>query len=312
MDCSNSCDPVKVKNYNLDKPKGPNPFAETTVNNDEQLFNYDCKCNCDCSSMNDQMFNMGNAFGFMSIMNNAMQMRPFMQMAGMMYGMACGYNGLALLSFVNNWTMMYDIMSGFNAMQMMSGAVGSNGMMQAGGVGGAYDMEGTVPSGNCRPHAQGLNKEFLNEVKAMAGRLNCDYRDLLGVMNAESGLNAQAVNKNGGATGLIQFMPATARGLGTTTEQLRNMSPIQQLKYVEKFLQNAISRAGKTGQRISAGDLYTMVFMPAKINKEIICQAGSKEYKYNKGLDTNKDGVITKTELGNRVISKRVDESIFC
>ena len=47
----------------------------------------------------------------------------------------------------------------------------------------------------------------------------------------ESRLNPQAVNPISGATGLIQFMPSTARG-GTTTAVLKRMSNVQQLDYV--------------------------------------------------------------------------------
>ena len=36
-----------------------------------------------------------------------------------------------------------------------------------------------------------------------------------------------------------------------------------------------------------------------------------KYYTYNKGLDSNTDGQITKTELNNRVVGKRVNESVF-
>ena len=168
----------------------------------------------------------------------------------------------------------------------------------------------TAQSGNCRPSVK-LDQAFLNRVKQIAQRINCDYRDLLGVMNSESGLKSNVQNKNGGASGLIQFMPATARALGTTTNALRDMTPIQQLDYVEKFYLNNIRTYGMQGKRLSAGDLYTLTFMPARIKGEVLCQAGSKEYVANKGLDANKDGRITKTELGNRVISKRVDESIF-
>ena len=51
-------------------------------------------------------------------------------------------------------------------------------------------------------------------------KLNIDPKDLLGIMNSESGLNPQAVNKSSGATGLIQFMPATAKSLGTTVSPM--------------------------------------------------------------------------------------------
>ncbi len=168
----------------------------------------------------------------------------------------------------------------------------------------------SVREGHCKANAK-LDKAFLDKVKQIASRINCDYKDLLGVMHSESGINPQAVNRSSNATGLIQFMPSTAKSLGTTTEALKNMSAVQQLDYVEKFFQRAIKARGMQGKRLTAGDLYTLVFMPAKVHSEVICQAGSKEYNANKGLDTNKDGVITKTELGNRVIKHHVDESIF-
>lgn len=172
----------------------------------------------------------------------------------------------------------------------------------------------TARSGNnsAAAGATGLDQQFLARVKDIANKIGCDYKDLLGVMHCESGLKSTATNKNGGATGLIQFMPSTARSLGTTTDELRNMSALQQLDYVERFLMNAKnSGALKNKDRITAGDLYTLIFMPAKAGKEVIACAGSKEYNANKGLDTNKDGQITQTELGNRVISHHVNESIF-
>lgn len=166
------------------------------------------------------------------------------------------------------------------------------------------------PAGTCRPDVK-LDKAFLDKVKQIAQRINCDYKDLLAVMNSESGLKTTAKNPNGGATGLIQFMPATARSLGTSTAALSRMSAVQQLDYVEKYFQKNIKTFGLTGKRLTAGDLYTLTFMPAKVKGEVLCSRGSKEYRANSGLDTNKDGQITKTELGNRVMRKRVDESIF-
>ena len=164
--------------------------------------------------------------------------------------------------------------------------------------------------GNCKP-TQKLDKEFLNKVKQIAKRINCDYKDLLAVMHSESGLNSKAVNKNGGATGLIQFLPSTARQLGTTTEALRNMTPIQQLDYVEKFFNMNKKAFGVGNRKLTSGDLYTLVFMPAKINNEVITSKGSAAYKANKGLDANGDGMITKSELANRVMKHRVNESVF-
>lgn len=179
---------------------------------------------------------------------------------------------------------------------------------------GSTSGQYSATSGNCKASAgaQGLNKQFLNRVKQIANKIGCDYKDLLGVMHSESGLNSKATNSKGGATGLIQFMPSTARELGTTTDALRNMSALQQLDYVEKFLVMVKNRSALKGKaKLSAGDLYTLVFMPAKAGGEVIASSGTSYYSANKGLDKNGDGMITKTELGNRVISHHVNESIF-
>lgn len=203
----------------------------------------------------------------------------------------------------------------FDVSQLLSNFSGMNynfnfNFSNIGSTSGQY----TATSGNCNASskAQGLNKQFLDRVKQIANKIGCDYKDLLGVMHSESGLNSKATNSKGGATGLIQFMPSTARELGTTTDALRNMSALQQLDYVEKFLVMVKNRSALKGKaKLSAGDLYTLVFMPGKAGGEVVASAGSSAYTANKGLDSNGDGQITKSELGNRVISHHVNESIF-
>ena len=170
----------------------------------------------------------------------------------------------------------------------------------------------TVRRASLSVSANGLGPEFLARVKEIAQKINCDYRDLLGVMNSESGLNSKAVNKHGGATGLIQFMPKTAKGLGTTTEALKAMTPIQQLDYVEKFLvQNKKAAGFNSDAKLSGGDLYALVFLPARAKRDVLTSGDEKYYTWNTGLDANKDGKITKLELDQRVASKCVNESIF-
>lgn len=157
-----------------------------------------------------------------------------------------------------------------------------------------------------------LGPEFLKRVKQIAKNLNCNYKDLLAIMNSESGLNSKAVNPHGGATGLIQFMPATARSLGTTTEKLKNMSPIEQLDYVEKYLtQNKKAAGFGAKDRLNGGDLYALIFLPARAKRETLTSSGEKYYTYNRGLDINNDGKITKSDLARRVARRSINESIF-
>ncbi|MBE7709392.1 MAG: lytic transglycosylase domain-containing protein [Cyanobacteria bacterium SIG32] len=174
------------------------------------------------------------------------------------------------------------------------------------------EEKSTVKRAALNVSADGLGPEFLAKVKQIASRLNCDYKDLLAVMNSESGLNSKAVNPHGGATGLIQFMPKTAKGLGTTTEALKAMSPVEQLDYVEKYLVQMKKSAGFSNDaKLSGGQLYALVFLPGRANREVLTSGSEKYYTWNTGLDTNKDGKITKTELDRRVASKSVNESVF-
>lgn len=94
------------------------------------------------------------------------------------------------------------------------------------------------------------------------------------------------------ATGLIQFMPATARAMGTTIDALKNMDAVAQLAYVARFFRPYLSRIRPN----VPGDYYLAVFMPAYIGRDpstVLFSAGEVGYTQNAGLDRNGDGVIT-------------------
>lgn len=147
----------------------------------------------------------------------------------------------------------------------------------------------------------GLDHKFFVKVTAIAHDLKCDPNALLALMNSESGLNPSASNPNGGATGLIQFMPSTAKALGTTTAQLKNMSAYDQLDYVAKFFEKNKKTYNIGDGPMSAGDLYSLVFLPARSNREVLTSKGEIYYKANAGLDVDGDGQITKSDLDKRV-----------
>ncbi len=147
----------------------------------------------------------------------------------------------------------------------------------------------------------GLDHKFFAKVVAISKDLKCDPNELLGVMNSECGLNASARNSNGGATGLIQFMPRTAKALGTSTDKLAKMSAYDQLDYVAKFYKMN-KKAYKMGDGpMSAGDLYSLVFLPGRANREVLTSSGELYYRANAGLDMDGDGKITKADLNRRV-----------
>jgi hypothetical protein len=134
------------------------------------------------------------------------------------------------------------------------------------------------------------SRSFVNDLQDVAAELQLDPNWLLTVMQLESGIDPKAHNPNGDATGLIQFMPATARRLGTTVERLAKMKDTGQLVYVVEFFKPWIGRIH------SVGDLYLATFWPSAVGKpseEVIAAEGERVYDANKSLDVNGDGEIT-------------------
>jgi hypothetical protein len=103
------------------------------------------------------------------------------------------------------------------------------------------------------------------------------------------------------ATGLIQFMKATAIGLGTTTDQLSKMSVVEQLEYVYKYFKPYAKRIKETG------DVYMVILWPAGVGQPdsyVLWKQGDPAFAPNGGLDVNKDGIITRQECLHKVNNK--------
>ena len=147
-----------------------------------------------------------------------------------------------------------------------------------------------------------VTSEFLNKVSEICGRLGASPDDLMSVMAFESSLDHRTVNYGSGATGLIQFMPSTARGLGTTTAALKNMTAIRQLDYVYEYFRPYRGRIS------TLGDMYMAVLWPSGIGKSDnygLFVKGTSAYRGNSALDINRDGVVTKAEAVSFVIAAR-------
>ncbi|MCK5788289.1 MAG: transglycosylase SLT domain-containing protein [Chlamydiia bacterium] len=132
-----------------------------------------------------------------------------------------------------------------------------------------------------------------------------DPNALAGIILHESGGNTKARNKNSKATGLIQFMPETAKGLGTTIDEIYDMSFEQQLDLTGKYFRQ---HGKKWDEAKTATDLYSLVFYPAMVGKsDNYVLGGDKRSgivaKQNKIFDLNGDGKISAGEF--RKWSKR-------
>lgn len=145
---------------------------------------------------------------------------------------------------------------------------------------------------------------FDGKLQKVADQLGVKKSDLLAIMKQESGVRASAVNPMSGATGLIQFMPSTAERLGTSVTALRQMDAVEQLDYVYKYFKMVGVSPG-----MDVGDLYMAVFMPAHIGKPddfVLGSSGAggfsgKVYAQNSGLDKNRDGLITVSDVKRAV-----------
>ena len=152
--------------------------------------------------------------------------------------------------------------------------------------------------------------EVISKIEDISARLNCKPEDLMAVINAESSFNPKARNKRSGATGLIQFMPRTARGLGTSTEELRNMSTLEQLDYVEKYLQSIKRSVFSKNHKLTGAELYALIYLPKNAAKEELAHKGTKYYSHNRGLDKDNDGIISKDDLAAVIRSKYINVEI--
>lgn len=147
---------------------------------------------------------------------------------------------------------------------------------------------------------QGDKPAFIKKVQAVASFLSIPANWIMAVINSETAgtFSPDIQNPNGGATGLIQFMPATAKALGTTTDALKRMSSVQQLDYVKAYF------APYKGMIDSFEDLYLVTFYPnadgihgGTLSKPDNWSFPSFVTRQNAGLDKSKDGLITIKEF---------------
>lgn len=149
---------------------------------------------------------------------------------------------------------------------------------------GSYDP-------NTVPETGDFDKAFDDQAKA-AG---LDPAKLRPLVHAESGGKANAVNKDSGASGLIQFLPSIAKDLGTSVEEIRKMSREQQIPLVMKYMKSKGLKDTDT-----QGDYYVAIAAPGALRKADTAEVykkGTDGYDLNTGWDLDGDGVVTRGEL---------------
>lgn len=150
-----------------------------------------------------------------------------------------------------------------------------------------------------------LSKEEIEKAIKISNSLSIQPSWLFACMGFETGGSYSPSQKNragSSATGLIGFMRKTAEALGTTIEKLEKMTVSEQLDYVYKYFKQ------HTGKMNSLADVYMAIIRPICIGKPLNHVMFKKDdikypknYLQNKGLDFNKDGVITIMEAVKKV-----------
>lgn len=281
---------------------GMNPFMGGCYNSFNPMFQF---------GMMNSLFGMPQMYSFPSFsmpmfspfsMSNSM-----MPMGGNIFSMATPAMAMSAMNPMAGLSTMFN---GINLLNQYTSNFGSLLTKKAEKADADTDNSPIKDTGK-------LDKHFLKKTKKIAKKLNCDYQDLLALMNSESGLNPKATC--GSYVGLIQFGDAAITELrtkcgckGLTKEKISNMSRIEQLDLVEKLLMYNKKWKFAPNAKLSAGDLYAMILAPGRADREVLYSRGESGYnKTNAKMDYNNDGKITKSEMSRRIREKSVNESIF-
>jgi hypothetical protein len=144
-----------------------------------------------------------------------------------------------------------------------------------------------------------VDAPFKRKVIEISAELGIDPNYLMAAMAFESmrTFSASIQSPHTKATGLIQFMPSTAKALGTSIDALKRMTPLAQLDYVRIYFEPY------RGKLRDLSDLYMAILWPKAVGKPlsyVLFAKGSTAYRQNH-LDANNDGAVTKIEAASRV-----------
>jgi hypothetical protein len=143
---------------------------------------------------------------------------------------------------------------------------------------------------------------FIRALAELAVRNGWDPSGIAAVISHESGFRPNAKASNSTATGLIQFIEATAHALGTTTAALAVMSAIEQLPFVERYFKRFMPKVPSTPEDY----LLVTYGRPDAIGEPDDFALDRRDsddpherlrYSVNKGLDASGAGVITAGDL---------------
>ncbi|PKH51425.1 hypothetical protein CXF68_12360 [Tenacibaculum sp. Bg11-29] len=148
-----------------------------------------------------------------------------------------------------------------------------------------------------------VSASFISKLKLVADQLNVNPNWLMAIINFESaGTFSPSIKNPFGYVGLIQFGKSAAQRIGTTVEDLENMTAEQQLDYVYLYYK---PYKRKIKNYI---DLYLATLFPVAIGKpsNYVLQTrhlpAERVAKANPIFDINKDHKITVQEIETKLL----------
>ena len=114
---------------------------------------------------------------------------------------------------------------------------------------------------------QNTDVTFRQRLLDVSDELNIDVDYMATVMSIESNKTFDPAVKSpySSATGLIQFLESTAKRMGTSTQELSNMTATEQLEYVKRFYESVLNN-GRI-RVTSPGILHVATFSPGVLQR---------------------------------------------
>lgn len=145
--------------------------------------------------------------------------------------------------------------------------------------------------------------DFRDRIRLTGQDFGFDPNWLMACMAFETGrtFSPSVKNPHSSATGLIQFVEATAAHYGTTTAALAQMTATAQISVVWRYFRDAIRAHGPITR---LADAYMAILNPVAMGKPDdyrMWVKGTSAYAVNAGLDADKDSIITKAEAAAKV-----------
>jgi uncharacterized protein (DUF2345 family) len=164
--------------------------------------------------------------------------------------------------------------------------------------------------------------DFLNSVKKLAAKYQSEPKDWLAFMYFESGGSMSPSKTNSiGCVGLIQFCASGVGATGKSLGQLKVMTRVEQMIYIEKYFDYWVKTL-KIKMPLDLGKCYMIVGLPAYVNTpddEVIATQYDRDPRKRKWWEQNpawrdptRGGAITPRQMKKIVSgSRRTVEAIL-